>query len=275
MISVTLGPDGDGRLVPAYSERRPDETLHEFLLRSRQEMALHIRVLEATSDAQTQLFASERTRSRRTMISLALSGAGFAAATYLLLAHNGLAGNGPAPFLAAMIGGCALAGAAAPLGIASMASRIPSWRLASEDLLRRLLGRPRRAAEPCATIHPLVRGGDLQAEVIAPEEISEAENAACDLDRDPVVIELIEDFTIDRLETRTFFWGLGLPVFQAMVIATLFCAVRVMFGWPLAALMADMLLVLVICLIGFFFLLIFSNLASGSLARLMLWWRRR
>ena len=120
-----------------------------------------------------------------------------------------------------------------------------------------------------------MRGGDLQAEVIAPEEISEAENAACDLDRDPVVIELIEDFTIDRLETRTFFWGLGLPVFQAMVIATLFCAVRVMFGWPLAALMADMLLVLVICLIGFFFLLIFSNLASGSLARLMLWWRRR
>lgn len=275
MISVSLGADGDGRLIPAYTERRPGETLYDFLLRSRQEMALHIRMLEATSDAQTELFESERARSRRTMISLAFGGSGFAAATYLLLAHEGLAGNGPAPLLAAIIGGCALAGAAVPLGIASMLGHVPSWTLASEDLARRLLRRPRRAAQSCAAIPRLVSVGEAQAEVLAPTEVPDADNMACDLDRDPVVIELVEDLSIDRLETRTFRWGLGLPVFQALVITTLFCAVRVVFGWPLVAAMVDAPLMLVVCLVGFFFLLIFSDLASHSLARLALWWRRR
>lgn len=275
MISVSLNRDGNGRLIPAYTERRPGETLYDFLLRSRQEMALHIRMLEATSDAQTELFESERTRSRRTMISLAFGGSGFAAATYLLLAHEGLAGSGPAPLLAAIIGGCALAGAAVPLGIASMLGRVPSWTLASEDLARRLLRRPRRITQPCATVHTLASAGEAQPPVLASERMPETEILACELDRDPDITVLIEDLTVDRLETRTFLWGLGLPVFQAAIITITLSAMRALFGVPLGTVMTDAPLVLAVCLVGFFFLLGFSDLANTGLARLTLWWRRR
>lgn len=275
MISVSLNRDGNGHLIPAYTERRPDETLYDFLLRSRQEMALHIRMLEATSDAQTELFESERTRSRRTMISLAFGGSGFAAATYLMLAHEGLAGSGPAPLLAAIIGGCALAGAAVPLGIASILGRVPSWTLASEDLARRLLRRPRRITQPCATVHTLVSAGEAQPPALASEPMPETEILACDLDRDPDITVLIEDLTVDRLETRTFLWGLGLPVFQAAIITITLSAMRALFGVPLGTVMTDAPLVLVVCLVGFLFLLGFSDLANTGLARLTLWWRRR
>ena len=50
---------------------------------------------------------------------------------------------------------------------------------------------------------------------------------------------------------------------------------RALFGGALGTVMTDAPLVLVVCLVGFFFLLGFSDLANTGLARLTLWWRRR
>lgn len=275
MISVSLTQDGDGRLVPAYTPRRPDETLHDYLLRSRHEMGVHLRMLEATSDAQTELFGSERARWRRVMILLAIGGAGSAAAAYLLLDLEGLAGNGPAPILAAIIGSCALAGAAASVGITSMLGRVASWTLAAEDLARRLLRRPRRIAEPSATVHPLVSTDQDGPGAIAMERAPESEELVREFDRDPEIEAVIEDCAVCRLETRTFFWGVRLLAFQAAIITFLLCALRAAFGVPLDTVMVDAPLVLIVCLVGCFALLAFSDLASTGLARLTLWWRRR
>lgn len=277
MISVSLNRDGNGRLIPAYTPRRSDETLHDYLLRSRHEMSVHIRMLEATSDAQTELFGSERARWRHAMILLAIGGAGSASAAYLLLDLEGLAGNGPAPLLAAIIGSCALAGAAASVGITSMLGRVASWTLAVEDLARRLLRRSRQVAETSATVHPLVSADQDGPGTIAMGRTPESEELVREFDRDPEIeIEaVIEDCAVCRLETRTFFWGVRLLVFQAAIITFLLCALRAAFGVPLDTVMVDAPLVLIVCLVGCFALLALSDLASTGLARLVLWWRRR
>ncbi|TAJ74232.1 MAG: hypothetical protein EPO45_17715 [Sphingobium sp.] len=275
MISVSLAYDSDGRLIPGYIPRRPDETLHDYLLRSRNELALHIRMLEATSDAQMESHRSERARWRRVMVILAIGEAGIAAAAYLLLDCTGLSGTASAPVLAAIIGSCGLAGAAASIGIASMLGRIASWPLAAEDLARRLLRRPRRIAAPSATVHPLARAVRGGPEVIEMEQAPETERLARDLDADPEIEEIIEDRAFVRLDLKTFLWGIALLVFQAATITLLLSTVRIAFGVPLGAVMTDAPLVLVVCLVGGFFLLGFSDLASTGLARLTLWWRRR
>lgn len=273
MISVSLAYDSDGRLIPAYVPRRPDETLHDYLLRSRNELALHIRMLEATSDAQTELFGSERTRWRRTMAMLAVGEAGIAAAAYLLLDLSGLSDSVSALCLAVMIGSCALVGAAASISIASMLGRVTSWRLAA--LVRRLLRRPRQVVEPSATILPLVRASDGEPEAAAMERALPAEGKTCEVDPDPEIEAVIEDCAVCRLDIWTTLWGIGLLVFQAMTITTGLAAARAASGVPLDVVMNDAPLVLVVCLIGGFFLLTFANLASNGLVRLAIWWRRR
>lgn len=268
MISVSLTHDGDGRLVPTYTQRRPDETLHDYLVRSRSEMTVHIRMLEATCDAQTKLFGSERGRLRRAMILLALWEAGFAAAAYILLARYGLAGSASVPFLATMIGTCALAGAVAPLGIASMLGRVPSWSLAAENLARRLLRRPLQVVEPSATILPLAKASDGPVDTSAIEPGRE-------VDRDPEIEAVIEDCAVSDLEMWTTFWGIGLIVFQAAVMTIGLSTMRAAFGVPLDIVLNDVPLVLLVCLVGGLFLLVFADLASNGLVRMALWWRRR
>lgn len=275
MISVSLAYDSDGRPIPGYIPRRPDETLHDYLLRSRNELALHIRMLEATSDAQTELFGSQRRHWRRAMVMLAIGEAGIAAATYFLLHRTGLSGSVSALCLAAMIGSCALVGAAASVGIATLLGRITSWRLAADDLVRRLLRRPRQVVEPSTTILPLVRASDGEPEAAAMERALPAEGNSCEIDPDPEIEAVIEDCAVCRLDMWTTLWGIGLLVFQAMTITIGLAAARAASGVPLDVVMNDAPLVLVVCLIGGFFLLTFANLASNGLVRLAIWWRRR
>lgn len=275
MISVSLAYDSNGRLIPGYIPRRPDETLHDYLLRSRNELALHIRMLEATSDAQTELFGSQRRHWRRAMVMLAIGEAGIAAATYFLLHRTGLSGSVSALCLAAMIGSCALVGAAASVGIATLLGRISSWRLAADDMVRRLLRRPRLVAEPSATVLPLVRTHDGEPEATAMAPARKLEGRAWEIDPDPEIEAVIEDCAVSRLDMWTTFWGIGLLVFQAMTITIGLAAARAASGVPLDVIMNDAPLVLVVCLIGSFLLLTFANLASNGLVRLAIWWRRR
>jgi len=275
MISVSLTQDGDGRLVPAYASRRPDETLYDYLLRSRHEMGVHIRMLEATSDAQTELFRSERARWRRVMILLMVGGAGSAAAAYLLLDLEGLAGDGSAPLLAAIIASCALAGSAASVGITSMLGRAASWRLAADNVVQRLLRRPRQVVEPSATVLPLIRASDDVPEAAAMKPALKSEGLARGVDPDPQIEAVIEDCAISRLDMRTTFWGIGLLVFQAAIVTIGLSAARIAFGVPLDMVMNDAPLVLVVCVVGGLFLLTFAEIASSGLARLGRWWRRR
>ena len=275
MISVSLAYDSDGRLIPGYIPRRPDETLHDYLLRSRNELALHIRMLEATSDAQTELFGSQRRHWRRAMVMLAFGEAGIAAAAYLLCHLSGLSGSMPALGLAAVIGACALVGAAASIGLASMLGRVPSWRLATDDLLRWLLRRPRQVVEPSATILPLVRTSDRGLEACAAEPSRQAEGPACEVDPDPEIEAVIEDCAVARLDNWTALWGIGLLVFQAMTVTLGLAAARTASGVPLDIVMDDAPPVLAVCLAVGFFVLVFANLASDGLVQLAIWWRRR
>ena len=275
MISVSFTNGGDSRLIPVCAPRRPDETLHDYLLRSRHDLSVHIRMLEATSDAQAELFASERSRARRTMVLLAVGEAGFAAASYVALDLNGLAGTGHSPLLGAMVGSGTLAGAAAAIGIVSVRDRVPSWLLTAQDFARRLLRRHMRIIEPSATTHHVPSYAEGVQAAIAMERTPESERLGYDLDGDPEIEAILEERTVDRLEARTFLWGLGLPVTQAAIITILLCTLRVVFGVPFDVVMMDVPLIMGACLIGGLFLLAFSDLASSGIARLALWWRRR
>lgn len=275
MISVSLTRDGDGRLVPTYMQRRPDESLHDFLLRSRHEMSVHIRMLESVSDAQTELFASERTRWHRRMGLVVAGEAGLAATAYVALDAYGFAGTMAPPLVAATIGACALGGTAITMGIASLRTGVASWPLAAEDLVRRLLRRPYRVDEaPCAC--QMQNGAsDGPIEGIAQAVLPAPDSVAGDFDDDAEIAAFIEERTIDRLESRTFLWGLRLLVFQAALITLTLCAVKTAFGVPLETVVFDAPPILGVSLICCLFLLGFSDLANSGLARLALWWRRR
>ncbi|MFQ3894784.1 hypothetical protein [Sphingobium sp. R-7] len=275
MISVSLAYDSDGRLIPGYIPRRPDETLHDYLLRSRNELALHIRMLEATSDAQTELFGSQRRHWRRAMVMLAFGEAGIAAAAYLLLHLSGLSGSVSALCLAAMIGSCALVGAAVSVGIATLLGRITSWRLAADDLVRRLLRRPRLVAEPSATILPLIRTRDGESEAAAMQHSPASEGKPCKVDPDLEIEAVIEDCAISRLDMWTSLWSIGLLAFEALVATIGLSALRAAFGVPLDIVFSDAPLILGVCLVFGLFVLPFANLAGNGLERLAIWWRRR
>jgi len=275
MISVSLGRDGAGRLIPACDPRRPGETLYDYLVRSRHEMGVQIRMLEAHSDAQAELFASEQVRSRRAAILLAIGEAGFAAASYAALDHYELAATMPAPLIAAVIGSSALAGGAIAIGVAATHARFPSWALAAEDLARRLLGRPRRVIAPSVVNLPQPGAGECWLKGIAAKPASGAETPAQRFDRHSGIDEEIEERAFDLLEMRTFFWGLGLLVFETVIVTLALCTLRAWLGVPLGIVMADVPLVAGVCLIGGLLLLLFADCVSTGLARLARWWRRR
>ncbi|OYW89259.1 MAG: hypothetical protein B7Z20_00440 [Sphingobium sp. 32-64-5] len=275
MISVSLAYDSDGRLIPGYIPRRPDETLHDYLLRSRNELALHIRMLEATSDAQTELFGSQRRHWRRAMVMLAIGEAGIAAATYFLLHRTGLSGSVSALCLAAMIGSCALVGAAASVGIVTLLGRITSWRLAADDMVRRLLRGPRLVAEPSATVLPLVRTHDGEPEATAMAPARKLEGRAWEIDPDPEIEAVIEDCAVSRLDMWTSLWSMGLLAFEALVATIGLSALRAAFGVPLDIVLSDAPMILGVCLVFGLFVLPFANLAGNGLEQLAIWWRRR
>lgn len=249
MISISLARDGAGRLIPSCDPRRPDESLYDYLVRSRHEMGVQIRMLEAHSDAQAELFASEQTRWRRAMVMLAIGEAGFAAAGYVALHQAGLAESLSTPLVATMIASCALGGAVTSLFIASLRIGIASWPLAAADFARHLL---RRNARP-----------------------SETERLARDFDRQLGIETIIEERAADCLEMETFFWGLRLLLLETAIVVLLVSIWRAMLGLPFDAVISDAVLVTGICLIGGLFLLLLSDLVSTSLARFARWWKRR
>lgn len=275
MISVSLAQGGDGRLIPACDPRRPGETLYDYLVRSRHKMGVQVRMLEAHSDAQAELFASEQARWRRRAILLAIGEAGFAAASYAALDHYELAATMPAPLVAAAIGSSALAGAAIATGVAATRARVPSWALAAEDIARRLLGGPRRVIAPSAILPPRPAARKCWLKGIVPTLVSDTETLAQRCDRHPGIDDEIEERAFDLLEMRTFFWGLGLLVFEAAIVTLALCTLRAWLGVPLNIVIADVPLVSGVCLIGGLFLLLFSDFVSTGLARLARWWRRR
>jgi len=126
MISVTLAHNSDDRPAPASDARRPDESLYDYMVRSRHEMG--VRLLEALSDARANQLKAERCRGRRRLHALLLIEACFAAAAYLVLAHCELAADLETPLGAAIVGAAALAGTAALLALAKTAKRLAGRR---------------------------------------------------------------------------------------------------------------------------------------------------
>ncbi|MCG2841312.1 hypothetical protein L6Q21_09995 [Sandaracinobacter sp. RS1-74] len=108
-------------------ERKPGETLHDYLVRREWEMSDRIWLLQADRDAQEAIFFSEQARWRRQMLLLAGGEAWFAAAVYLLLDHCGIVDGLRASLVAGIIALCALGGGALLLRFASRGGEIATW----------------------------------------------------------------------------------------------------------------------------------------------------
>lgn len=247
-----LLPGSDGRLSTV--DRRPGESLYDYLVRCQWEMGSRIRLLEMVRDGQETIFFDERARWRRHMILLAVGEAGFAVAAYILLSACGAPSHGAAPLMAGMIGLGALLGAFASIRILSMRVRLASWLRAIGRLVRRLL---------CW----LVPGDDASA---ARRALLEA--AAQGPQRLEVVIE---QRVADCLEVETFLWRLRMLVVQIAIIVTLFSYVQLTGGASLASLVEDAALVAIVCLICGGLFVLAADFLNINLARLARWWGRR
>jgi hypothetical protein len=95
--------------------RRPDECLHDYLIRTQREMAGKIRLLAAQRDAWITALHEEHIRSRRQLLLLALAEAVGAVAGYGVLARHEGAAALPAIVVGALLGLAALATAIAAL----------------------------------------------------------------------------------------------------------------------------------------------------------------
>lgn len=276
MISASFTRGGDAPLVPICNPRMPGETLYDYLLRSRHEMCIQVRMLEAANAAQSRRFDAERQSWRRTMVMLGLSEAVFAAASVFVLDRTGLAGILPASLTAAIVGSGALSGAGIALGMASLRTRVRSWARTTRYATWHFLRRCRCMAGRSSVLHHPQFGEDTGAhEPQAWGNIPDSARAGDDFGGDPLIDAIVEARTIDRLESQTFLWRLKLLALEIAIVVTLFSVWRARLGLPFRAVLDDALLVSAVCLIGGLVLALWADGISTGLARLPIWWRRR
>lgn len=278
MISASFTRGGDAPLVPICNPRMPGETLYDYLLRSRHEMCIQVRMLEAANAAQSRRYDAERRSWRRALVMLGLSEAAFAAASLFVLDRTGLAGTLPAPLTAAIVGSGALGGAGIALGMASLRTRVRYWarttRYATWHFVRRCRCMLSRSSAPHQHF-----GEDTGAheahEAHAWGNIPASARAGDDCDGDPLIDAIVEARAMDCLENQTFFWRLKLLALETAILVTLFSVWRARLGLPFRAVAEDAMLVSGVFLIGGLVLALWADGISTGLARLPIWWRRR
>lgn len=275
MISASFTRGGDAPLVPICNPRMPGETLYDYLLRSRHEMCIQVRMLEAANAAQTRRFNAERQSWRRTLVMLGLSEAGFAAASVFVLDRTGLIATLPPPLTATIIGSGALGGAAIALGMASLSTRARSWARKTRYATRHFLRRCRCMAGRSSAPHQHFGKDGGAYEPHAWGSIPPSARADDDVGGDPLIDAIVEARTIDRLESQTFLWRLKLLALETAIVVTLFSVWRSRLGLPFPAVLDDALLVSGVCLIGGLVLALWADGISTGLVRLLIWWRRR
>lgn len=247
-----LFPGSDGRLSTV--DRRPGETLHDYLIRCQWEMGGRIRLLETVRDGQEMIFFDERARWRRRMILLALGEAGFAMVGYLLIASCGIAASVATPLTAAMIGLFALLGAAIAAAACSTPGSLALWTRTAWDKARSFLWW-------------LMTGDDM------PD--TRRVLVGVDPNRPETIDAIVEEHAAEYLEMQTFLWRLRWLLAQIGLITAVFVGVQIARGAPPHTVIEDTMLIAIILLFGGSLLLFASDFVSTNLARLARRWRRR
>jgi hypothetical protein len=128
MILDPLPPEDTNPL--AAVERRPDETLHAYLLRCQGELSGRIQLLTAVRDAYIQILGIERMSWRRRKALLAFTGPVIAALAYAGFACCAATDSVPIPLMAGLIACAGLASAPLALAMARILDRLPDWMAA-------------------------------------------------------------------------------------------------------------------------------------------------
>lgn len=236
-------------------ERRPEETLHDYLVRRQWEMGGRIRLLEAVRDGQEMFYFDARARWHRHMILLAIGEAAFAIAGYILLDYCAVPTRISAPMTAMMIGLCALLGAVVAIVALAMRERLVSWT-----------GSAWRQAK------------DYFWEVMtsgAAVPDSRTMLAGIDASRPETIDTVVEKRVAQHLEVETFLWRSRMMIAQLATIVVLFAAMQIARGVSFQAVIDDSILLATVCLFGGGLLLFAADCVNTNLARLGRWWRSR
>jgi len=129
MMLDMLPPSGGNERLPLVV-RRPDESLHDYLVRCQWELGDRVRFLASVRDAQWTILGTERQRWRRRSLLLTFTGPVIAALAYAGPGLCGAADSVPMPLMAGLIACAGLAGAALVIGIARIIDSIPNWLVA-------------------------------------------------------------------------------------------------------------------------------------------------
>ena len=259
---------GSGKRLGSV-ERRPGETLFDYLTRCRWEMGGRIRVLEMVRDAQETIFLDESSRWRRHMILLALGEAMFAGGAYILLDYIDAPANLAGPLVGGLIGLCALIGAWMSIRILSMRDTVSPYMLSTDSKARRLL----RWIMPVTKASRVNNAEQRKASVM--DCLPNPEMLGLDNDEHLPLDPALEDRIARYLEMEGFMWRLRLLFVETVVICILTLAAQLVFGAPFLGMIDTVTLIAVTCLIGGFLILFLSNFVSARLAQLSRWWRRR
>ena len=126
MLDILPPSGGNERLTLVV--RRPDESLHDYLVRCQWELGDRVRFLASVRDAQWTILESERQRWRRHALLLTFTGPVITALAYAALGLCGAADSVlPVPLMAGLIACAGIAGAALAIGIARLIDSIPNW----------------------------------------------------------------------------------------------------------------------------------------------------
>lgn len=125
MLDMLPPSGGNERLTVVV--RRPDESLHDYLVRCQCELGDRVRFLASIRDAQWTILGSERLRWRRRGLLLTFTGPVIAALTYVGLGMCGAADSVPVPLMAGLIACAGLAGAPLAIGVAHIIDKVPDW----------------------------------------------------------------------------------------------------------------------------------------------------
>lgn len=107
--------------------RLPDETLHEYLVRSQRVLADRVRMVARARDAAEHILFMERARWRQEKIILILAGPLMGASAYVGLARPGIIDTAPMAFCAAVIAFAGITGGPFVLGFAALGERLSTW----------------------------------------------------------------------------------------------------------------------------------------------------
>lgn len=253
-------------------ERRPGETLFDYLTRCRWEMGGRIRVLEMVRDTQETIFLDESSRWRRHMILLALGEAVFAGGGYILLDHIDLPAERAGPLVGGLIGVCALVGAWLSIRILAMRDIVSPYMLSTDSKARRLIRWLMPVTKASGDGHA---EGIEQLKSVAMERWPAPDMLGVDNSEHLPIDPAIEDRIARYLEMEGFMWRLRLLFAETLVICLLTLAAQLILGTSFLAMIDAVALIATVCLIGGFLVLFLSNLVSTRAARLSRWWRGR